>query len=149
MKLRNFQSPGRVGGNGRRRPAFTLLEVIIACAIFFLATFAILQLVSQALSNVRRLERPLVDGTAVLSQLTLTNKLLEGEYSGDLGDLLGKSYAKYSWDEQVTEVQSNHLYQADVVIFNPGTHDPIAHASTLLYRPQSPPGSLDGGNFVK
>ena len=46
-----------------RRRAFSLLEVMIAIAIFFLSVFAILSLVSQSLSNARRLQRPQVDAS--------------------------------------------------------------------------------------
>ena len=71
-----------------RRKAFSLLEVMIAIGILFLATFAILDLVSSSLGNARRLQRPMVDASALLSQLSLTNKLVEGTYSGNLGDAL-------------------------------------------------------------
>ena len=59
---------------GRR--AFSLLEVMIAIAILFIGTFAILGLVSSSLANVRRLQRPLVDASALLAQWSLTNKLV-------------------------------------------------------------------------
>ena len=49
MKLK-FSSAGR--------RAFTLLEVMIAVAIFFVSAFAILGLISSSLANVRRLQRP-------------------------------------------------------------------------------------------
>jgi hypothetical protein len=134
--------------SGRR--AFSLLEVMIAIGIFFLGSFAILSLVSQSLSNAQRLKHPLVDASAILSQISLTNQFIEGPYSGSLGDILGKGYAEYNWQGQITEVRSNHLYSADFFIFNvKNNHDPVARTSTLFFRPQSPAGSLDGGNFVK
>lgn len=48
-----------------RRHGFSLLEVMIAIGVFFLAVFAILGLVSSSLGNARRLQRPLVDAGAV------------------------------------------------------------------------------------
>ena len=51
---------------GRR--AFSLLEVMIAIAIFFVASFAILGLISSSLNNVRRLQRPTVDASPVLAR---------------------------------------------------------------------------------
>ena len=80
---------------GRR--AFSLLEVMIAVGIFFMAVFAILGLVSSALANARRLQRPLVDASALVSQLSLTNKLVEGIYTVNLGDMLGKAYQDYRY----------------------------------------------------
>jgi hypothetical protein len=131
------------------RRAFTLIEVMIAIAILFMGTFAILGLVSSSLGNARRLQRPLIDASAILSQLTMTNKLVEGTTSGNLGDVLGKPYRDYNWAQNITEVQSNRLYEVDVVILNArGDKTPISQTSTLLYRPQSDPGSLDGGNFI-
>lgn len=132
--------------NGR---AFTLLEVMIATALLFMGIFAILGLVSGALANARRLQRPLVDASALVSQLSLTNQLIEGTYSGNLADMLGKSYQDYRWMGEVREVGSNHLYSADFVIqYAHGNAQILSRTSTLFYRPQSPPGSLDGGNFI-
>ena len=45
--------------------AFSLLEVMIAIAIFFVAAFAILGLISTSLQNVRRLQRPTVDASQI------------------------------------------------------------------------------------
>lgn len=134
----------------RLRRAFTLIEVMIAIAILFLGTFAILGLVSSSLENARRLQRPLIDASAILSQLTMTNQLVEGTYNGNLGDVLGKAYQDYNWAENITEVQSNKLFEVDVVILNVrGGKTPVSRTTTLLYRPQSQAGSLDGGNFIK
>ena|ERR1700748_3361524 len=143
MKIRSF-TPGR-------RQAFTLLEVMIAIAILFIGTFAVLCLVSSSLGNAHRLQRPLVDASALVAQLSLTNSITEGSYSGNLGDILGKEYDAYSWRGEVTEVQSNKLFMADFIIQNArgGSQDIISETTTLFYRPQSPAGSLDGGNFVK
>ena len=133
----------------KMRRAFSLLEVMIAIGILFVGTFAILSLISSSLNNLRRLQRPLVDASALVSQLSLTNQLIEGTYSGNLGDVLGKAYNEYKWTGVITEVASNHLYQADYVIqYANGSRDVLSRTTTLLYRPQSPPGSLDGGNFI-
>jgi type II secretory pathway pseudopilin PulG len=132
------------------RGAFSLLEVMVAVGIFFIGSFAILNLVSQSLSNAQRLKHPLVDASAILSQMSLTNQFIEGPYSGNLGDILGKDYSEFNWQGKITEVRSNRLYSADFVIFNVrNNRDPVARTSALFFRPQSPPGSLDGGNFVR
>jgi hypothetical protein len=47
-----------------------------------------------------------------------------------------------------TEVLSNKLFEVDYVVQQPGGNRP-EKMSVLFFRPQSKPGSLDGGNFVK
>lgn len=132
----------------RRRRAFSLLEVMIAIGIFFISVFAILSLVSSSLANARRLQRPQVDASAVLGYYAATNSLVEGTYSGDLSEFLGKHYRNYKFVADITEVATNHLYQVECVVSPYGSREIISDLSTLLYRPQSPPGSLDGGNFI-
>ena len=129
-----------------RRRAFTLLEVMIAIAVFFIGVFAILGLVSSSLANARRLQRPLVDGGAIASWLSLTNRLVEGAYTVSLGDVLGDAYDKYECNYSVDEVGTNKLFQiAYVVQSTAGNHEIISAMTNLFYSPQSPPGHLDGG----
>ena len=131
------------------RRAFSLLEVMIAIAVLFVGTFAILSLISSSLANVRRLQRPLVDASALVAQLSLTNKLVEGDCSGNLGDLLGKTYSEYRYTGNILEVLSNRLFQADfkIMYVNGNNNDVISRTTTLFFRPASPPGTLDGGHF--
>jgi len=147
----NFSIPAprpSARAEARRRRAFSLLEVMIAIAILFIGTFAILGLISSSLQNARRLQRPLVDASALVSQLSMTNKLVEGEYDGNLGDVLGKTYNDYIYRATITEVLSNRLFQADYKIYNAhGGNDIVSQTTTLFFRPESPPGLLDGGNF--
>ena len=132
------------------RGGFSLLEVMFAVVAFCTATFAILALVSQSLEIARRLQRPMVDAGLVASELSLTNQFVEGTKSGDLGELLGDSYKGYTWDYAVDEVQTNKLFQVDIIIQRGGGSGPVASKmSVLFYRPDSPAGSLDGGNFIK
>src|SRR5215831_19268980 len=80
-----------------RSAAFTLMEVMVACGIFFMATFAILALVSTTLRNARALQRRDVDAGMAASQVfeTLkTNRMEQGSLSGDFGDV----YPGYSWE---------------------------------------------------
>jgi len=132
--------------------AFSLLEVMIAIAIFFMAAFAILGLVSSSLANARRLQRPLVDASPVLARFAATNSLVEGVFSGSLGDvdLLGKEYQGYNWEAEIVEVGSNHLYRVECIVKPAaGSREIVSQLSTLLYKPKSPPGSLDGGIGMK
>ena len=131
-----------------RRRAFSLLEVMIAVGIFFLAVFAILSLVSSSLINSRRLQRPQVDASPVLATYAATNILVEGTYSGNLSDILGDAYRDYNWTAQIIEVASNKLFSVECAVQVRGNRDIISDLSTVFYRPQSPAGSLDGGNFI-
>ena len=132
----------------RCRRAFSLLEVMIAIAVFFVGAFSVLCLISSSLNNVRRLQRPTVDASPVLDYWSTTNDLKESHYHGSLGEeyLLGKEYRGYDWDLDVTEIATNHLYQLDCYItITAGKPEVISHMSTVLYRPQSHAGTLDGG----
>jgi len=132
---------------GWEQRAFSLLEVMIAIGIFFMAVFAILGLVSSALANARHLKRPMVDAGVLASELSLTNQLIEGLASGDLSEFLGKAYQGYTWTYAVSEVQSNKLFQVDFIVQDNNSYSKpvVSKMSILLFRPQSPPGSLDGG----
>src|SRR6266481_4935133 len=79
----------------RYRSAFSLVEVMIALAIFFMAVFAILGLMSSVLRNARLLQsKKGVDAGLVAAQhLCLTNKLVEEVQSGDFGEM----YRDYAW----------------------------------------------------
>jgi hypothetical protein len=121
------------------RQAFSLLEVMIAIGIFFMAVFVILALVSSSLENARRLQRPIVDAGIVASELSLTNQLVEEAQSGDFGDV----YPGYSWTANINEVMTNRLFQVDYQVFN-DRKDLVQKMSVLFFRPLSPAGSLDG-----
>jgi prepilin-type N-terminal cleavage/methylation domain-containing protein len=142
MKLNFSNPPGR---------AFTLLEVMIAIAIFFVGSFAILGLISTSLGNVRRLQRPTVDASPVLAHYSATNSLIEGDYSGNLGEdeLLGKEYRDFNYEVTIVEIASNHLYGVNCKIVPAGRREIISDMSTVLYKPQSPAGSLDGAIGMK
>jgi hypothetical protein len=135
------------GGPLRRCRAFSLLEVMIAAGIFFLAVFAILGLVSATLSNARRLQRPQVDASPVLARFAATNILVEDVYSGDLSEFLGDTYRDYRWTAEIIEVETNRLFRVQCVVQPAHGREVISDLSTLLFRPQSPPGSLDSGGI--
>jgi len=125
------------------RNAFSLLEVMVAIGIFFLAAFAILGVISSGLENARRLQRPLVDAGVLASDLCVTNQLVEGTWSGNLGDLLGHDYDGYSYTEVITEEMTNKLFRVDFAL-QLSSGKTISQTSVLLWRPLSPAGSMDG-----
>src|ERR1017187_7066196 len=134
----------------REQRAFSLLEVMIAIGIFFMAAFSILGLVSSSLENARRLQRPLVDAGAVASWLSVSNKFVEGTYTVNLGDVLGDAYSRYNCTYDVQEVEPNKLFQVGYIVQSrTGNHEIIASMTNLFYSPQSPAGSLDGATVAR
>jgi len=133
--MKNFQEP-------KSERAFTLLEVMIAIAIFFTCMFAILGVVSNSLRNARALQKTDVNVGMAAAQFVMTNKLYEGSQSGDFGDI----YPDSRWDAEVTEVSSNGLFRVDFTAeTRVGKSVSESRLSILLFRPESPPGSMSGG----
>ena len=114
--------------------AFTLFEVMIATAIFFMAMFSILALVSQSLRSARMLHRNVPTPGMVAAELSLTNKLEEGVAEGDFGDL----YPDYTWTSDTFLYGSNGLYLIEFVVYRDGKVD--STMSTLMFRPESTTG---------
>ena len=130
---------------GREPRAFSLLEVMIAIGIFFMAVFAILGLVSSSLENARRLQHPAVNANPVAGYLLMTNIFVENVYEADLGDFLGNAYKGYRVTYAIQEVASNHWYQVDFIVQSPDRDRAIISKMTAMYyKPQSPPGTFDG-----
>jgi hypothetical protein len=125
--------PGRM--RTCRTKAFTLLEVMIALAVFFIAVFAILELTSRNLKMARALQQKFVDPAILASELSITNQLTEGIESGDFGDL----YAHASWERSTLLVSTNGLYQVDIMVFERSPSGALRTngMSILLYRPLS------------
>jgi len=118
----------------RARAAFSLLEVMIAGGIFFMAIFAILALVTSLLRNARGLRQAELDAGMVAAQIGNTNKLYEGVQSGDFG----RWYPGYSWEAEIHEAATNGLFQVDIVVLRRGLAKPVDAMSIFLFRPDSP-----------
>src|SRR3954469_11425470 len=89
-----------------RTVAFTLLEVIIACAIFFMFAFAVLELVTRGLSAARSIQQREPEIGLILAPLS-TNRVLEvGSASGDFEELYPGVYPGYQWAYDITELPS-------------------------------------------
>ena len=118
------------------RAAFSLLEVMIACGIFFMSVFAILAMVSGVLRNARSLRRVDLDAGMVAAQVSNTNKLSEGTQTGDFGSM----YPDCSWEAESYEVATNGLWQVDIIVRRRGVPRPVDAMSIWLYRPESQSG---------
>jgi hypothetical protein len=113
---------------------------MVASGIFFIAMFAILGLVAQTLRNARILRVTRVDAGMIAAQATLTNKLYEGNESGDFGDYS----SGYSWASSDEEVMSNGLHQIQFDVLHSGEQGTHSSMTIYLYRPASPPGRMSG-----
>lgn len=129
----------------RGRSAFSLLEVIVACAIFFMVAFALLDLVTRSLVAARSLNIREPDPGIILAALSLTNAFEEVAMAGDYEDIAPGMYPGYRWDALVEEIGSNGLFQVTVVS---SSDKPGVGFSTIVgqfWRPNSKPGSATKG----
>jgi hypothetical protein len=118
------------------RTAFSLMEVMIACGLFFMAVFAILAMVSSVLRNARGLRRTDLDAGMVAAQVCKTNKLYEGTDSGDFGNL----FPDCSWETDTYEAGTNGLWQVDIVVHRRGLQQPVDSMSIYVFSPNSQSG---------
>jgi hypothetical protein len=128
--------------DGARHRAFTLLEVMIACGIFFMATFGILALVSNTLRNARALQRSDVDSgmaAAQVYQMLKTNVLSQGSFSGDFGEVYRDYSWEATWDVDWESGATNSLLKVGVVVNRSGLHKPVDILTLWVYAPNARP----------
>ena len=133
---------------GTQRPgfAFTLLEVMIAMAIFFLAVFSILELVSVSLRSARSLQLYSPHASMLAAKLAMTNLLEEGVQRGDFHEF-GELYDGFEWEQEVNLVSTNGLYEVNIAVFDfrQGRAPLNSTLSILLYRPETIQGGVRPG----
>jgi hypothetical protein len=113
---------------------FSLLEVMIALTIFFLAIFSILGSVSRSLGAARSLQQKFPDIGALVADLMLTNKVEEGTGGGDFGDL----FPGYTWTGYTNQIRTNGLFQIDFVIQSRRGRQLVEWTNSIyLWRPDS------------
>ena len=118
--------------------AFSLIEVMIAMVLFFIAIFAILDLTAQSTSAARHLQSSHVDATSLATSLSLTNRLEEGPLPPDTMAEFEEQHPGYSCNGNIFEVSSNGLFQIDLEIYGVKGKKVVASTmSFLLYRPDS------------
>lgn len=134
MRPLNFSDQSNqkwINGSARLR-AFTLLEVMIAMAVFFMAIFAILELTTRSLRAARGLEDSLVDAGSLAAAYAKTNMVEEGVITGDFGD----EHPGFQWAQYTEMITTNGLYLVDFQIYRPdGSEDTTL--SILLFRPDA------------
>jgi len=140
--------PGRP--ERRSRDGFTLLEVIVACTIFFIFAFAVLEMTTRSLAAVRVIQQREPDAGLVASMVFLEEKLEEQPESGDFEDIYPGMYRDWHWAYQAEEVASNGLFRVTIVIYRQSAKGPAStEMEMLLYRPLSPPGSASSGGVFR
>jgi len=125
----------------RRRCAFTILEVMIALAIFFACTFGILALVSQSLRQARALRPINMDARSAITLLSLTNQLTEGPIPPEIVEAFQRENPDFALMGEIRQVGTNGLFQVDFVVGGGSSgYERSAitmNSSVLLFRPRS------------
>ena len=133
----------------RKVSGFSLIEVMIALGIFFIALFAILGLVSQLLRNARAFQnkKPADAGMVHAYFLSITNRVTEGLESGDFSELadFNDQYRDYSWEKETIFFASNGLWQVDYRVINRRVHTVESAISTFYFDPNTQQGGLGAG----
>lgn len=124
-----------------RSTGFTLLEVIVACSLFFMCAFAILQIVTTGLVAARKLQRREPHFEFMISPHVLTNILIEGNYSGSFDEFMPDLYPGFSWEYEIVEASSNGFFRVDYVIYDDAAGAKPRTLTTFFHKPASPPGS--------
>lgn len=133
----------------RRQLAFSMIEVMIALAIFFMCTFAILGLTSQLLQNARAFQSKKSPHVSLVHAwyTSKTNRVTEGlttvefsDISPDLGEMYRDHYAEI--DAQLSQVMTNGLWDVHYRVFNRKNRQVESEVLTFYFDPnsQSRPG---------
>lgn len=124
--------------------AFSLLEVMIALAIFFMCTFAILGLTAQLLQNARVFQTKQAPHVSLVHawHTAKTNRVTEGvttvefsDISTDLGELYRDYYAEI--EALPSEVMTNGLFDVHYRVFNRRDQKMESEVLTLYFDPNS------------
>lgn len=132
------QGKACIYANCRRTSAFTLIEVLIAMALFFVAVFAILDLTSQNIAAARLLQSSHVDASSLAAAMSLTNRLEDGPLPSEIMAQFGEQYPGYTCNGNITEIGSNGLFQVDFEIYGLKGKKVVASTMSIwLFRPDS------------
>lgn len=138
---RHLSSVGR-----RPRRAFSLIEVMVALAIFFIAVFAILGLISQLLKNARAFQNKKAADAGMVHAYwsSITNRVTEGLESGEFSDLaeFQDQYRDYSWEKDTMFYATNGLWQVDYRVINKRSGRVESSVSTFFYDPNTQSSSF-------
>ena len=127
---------------------FSLLEVMVASAVFFMVAFAILEMVTRALVGVRALQHREPDPGIILAMYSTNKAWQEMTISGSYDEIAPGMYPGYRWElfsRRYMET-NDHLFEVDVLSYGEGKSGRgPARASCLFFSPLSKPASGLGG----
>lgn len=130
----------------KRRVAFSLLEVMIALAIFFGCVFSILALVSSSLQAARSLQPMNMDARSAIAMLSLTNRLEAGPIPTEIIAAFEEENPGYTVGGEILEEATNGLFRVNFIVGGASkgsTKGPVTmRSSILLFRPLSQPSRL-------
>ena len=137
---------GFVLGHQKLPAAFTLLEVIVACAVFFMVAFAVLELVTRSLAAAKALQQRDPDPGIILAAFSLSNAFEEVSMDGNFEDIAPGMYPGARWLADIREIGSNGLFEIHVVTYNERkkSQNPV-EITGQFFRPLSKPGSASKG----
>lgn len=112
--------------------AFTLLEVMVAVAVFFAAVVAVLELVSQNLRLAQAFQQARPSTADLAAEIALGTTMQEGTEMGDFGEF----YLGSTWTQDTVLVGTNGLYRVDLTVNELlGEKTIESKMSVLFYRP--------------
>lgn len=138
----------------RADQAFTLIEVMVALALFFMCTFAILGLTSQLLKNARIFQTkksPTLDMVHAW-YTSKTNRVTLGEKAYEFSDIsseIGELYRDYNFTITAEDdlEMTNGLYVVTYRLFNRRTHKLEEESPTYYWDPNSQAQSRQAGGL--
>ena len=129
--------------------AFTILEVMVACTIFFMVAFAILELVTRSLAAAKAIQQREPDPGIILAMYSTNRAWEETSISGNYEDIAPGMYPGYRWELFAKPVGTNDLlYEVNVISYSERkrAQGPMV-VSGLFFSPNSKPGSASKGLF--
>lgn len=117
----------------KRTQAFTLLEVMIASALFFIAIFSVLQLSARSLKAARSLSPTHADINELVLPLVLTNRFTDDHLGMVSGEF--ENFPQHSWSQEIVPWYTNGFFRVNFQIMHGGQLE--SETAIYLYKPQS------------
>ena len=133
--------------------AFSLIEVMVALGIFFMAVFAILGLMSTLLQNARIFQKvkPPEARMVFAYQTSITNRVIEGTISFEFSEMadFGDEFRDYSAEVEAypNEMYTNGLWDVQYRVLSRRTGRVESTFTTHQFDPNTKSKSLSGGGL--
>jgi type II secretory pathway pseudopilin PulG len=150
MKLQDMNSMHASPATGQTA-AFSLIEVMVALAIFFMAVFAILGLMSTLLQNARvfQSKRPPEARMIFAYQTSITNRVIEGSIDFDFSEMadFGDEFRDYRAEVEAypNEMYTNGLWDVQYRVVDRRTGRVESTFTTFQFDPNTKSKQLSGG----